>query len=259
MILLWDHSHGKQEQQDLVVCRPYALPESFEEAEMLDNGWLALDRPFWAEGRWQEVFYQSRSTRIRTRLYPSAQQKPYLYQGKPLQMMEILPEKNFLRWTGMQQVYEQYLKRNGFRDLYNPLEHLNARDSFLLYYTGEVTNIIGFTKIKRYWFQEELMSLAHPYRNRAEIKDQCTAMESVMHANIAPISKVTLEMELAWAKRQGVDHFYTGSGYEKSSVYKAHIPGFQYWTGTTWSSNKRRYIRLCKRDSKISKILDLAK
>ena len=85
--------------------------------------------------------------------------------------MEILPEKNFLRWTGMQQVYEQYLKRNSFRDLYNPLENLNARDSFLLYYTGEVINIIGFTKIKRYWFQEELMSLSHPYRNRAEILD----------------------------------------------------------------------------------------
>jgi hypothetical protein len=262
MIILWDHSYGKQEQQHLVVCRPLGIPESYEEAEMITGGWLASDRPIWHEGRWQEAFYQSRSTRVRLHNYRRpTKEKQYLYNGRPIQMMEIRPEKNFLRWTGLQQVYDAYLKRTGYRDLYNPLTHINARDTFLLYYQDELTNLIGFTKIKRYWWQEDIMSLSRGFDDDDAVgdPDQCLAIESVMHANTVPISKITLEMELAWAKRKGCDYFYMGSGYEKSSIYKAHVPGFQWWTGTTWSSNKKRYIALCERDSKISKIQDLAK
>ena len=261
MIILWDHSYGKQEQQHLVVCRPLGIPESFEEAEMITGGWLASDQPIWHEGRWQEAFYQSRSTRVRLHNFRRpTKEKQYLYNGRPIQMMEIRPEKNFLRWTGLQQVYDAYLKRTGYRDLYNPLTHINARDTFLLYYQDELTNLIGFTKIKRYWWQEDIMSLSRSYDDDAVGEpDDCLAIESVMHANTVPISKVTLEMELVWAKRKGCDYFYMGSGYEKSSIYKAHVPGFQWWTGTTWSTNKKRYIQLCERDSKISKISDLAK
>ena len=88
MILVWDHSHGKQEQQDLVVCRPYAIPESYEEAEMIDSGWLALDRPIYHEGRLQECFYQSRSTRIQLKNY-RAPKTEATHRGEKIQMMEI--------------------------------------------------------------------------------------------------------------------------------------------------------------------------
>ena len=60
MQFIFDHTFGKQEQQDLVVCRPLAIFDNDEEAESIDHGWLALDEP--VGGR--EVFYQSRSTRI---------------------------------------------------------------------------------------------------------------------------------------------------------------------------------------------------
>ena len=65
MELLFDHTLGKQEQQDLVICRPMAIVEHDEEEEALDGGWLALDHPV-AD---REVFYQSRSTRINLDLY----------------------------------------------------------------------------------------------------------------------------------------------------------------------------------------------
>ena len=256
MILLWDHSHGKQEQQDLVVCRPYALPEAFEEAEMLDNGWLALDRPVYHEGKWREAFYQCRSTRVQLSNYTPPKRQP-MYKGNPIQMMEIVPEKNFLQWTGMQQVYKTYLKNNGFRDLHNPLKHISDRDTFLLYYQGEVTNILGFTKIKRYWYQEELMSARWNPKGRHSVRDECGAIESVIRACTVPITKITLEMELTWAKRMRVKEFYIGAGYEQSSIYKAHIPGFEWWTGARWSRNQKKYIALCERDSTVNLIQDL--
>ena len=89
MELLFDHTFGKQEQQDLVVCRPYAIPESFEEAEMLDQGWLALDKPIYHEGRYQECFYQSRATRLNLKNYRAPKRTPQ-YGGKPIEIMEII-------------------------------------------------------------------------------------------------------------------------------------------------------------------------
>ena len=96
-------------------------------------------------------------------------------------------------------------------------------------------------------------------KGRHSIRDECGAIESVMHACTVPIAKLTLEMELSWAKRMQVEEFYMGAGYERSSIYKANIPGFQWWTGAKWSTNKKKYIELCERDSTVSKILDLAK
>ena len=55
MELLFDHTLGKQEHQDLVICRPMAVVDEDEEPKLLDTGWLALDHPV---GNSSEVFYQ---------------------------------------------------------------------------------------------------------------------------------------------------------------------------------------------------------
>ena len=258
MQLLFDHSFGKQERQDLVVCKPFAIPESFEEAEMLDTGWLALDNPVHFEGRLQECFYQSRSTRINLSQYRPSKRTAQ-WRGRTIQMMEIVPDTDNIEMTGLRRVYNSYIKRTGFRDLYDPFGHISDRDSFLLYHVGNVTNMVGFSKIKRYWFQEELLN----FNNRKELKrlnpDQCVAVESVLHANTVPISQVTVDMEASWCKRRGVSDLYLGSGYEKSSAYKSQYRGFQWWTGTEWSKDKEKYVRLCQRDSRIKKIEDLSK
>ena len=38
MELLFDHTHGKQEHQDIVICRPMAVVEEDEETEVLEKG-----------------------------------------------------------------------------------------------------------------------------------------------------------------------------------------------------------------------------
>jgi hypothetical protein len=83
-------------------------------------------------------------------------------------------------------------------------------------------------------------------------------VESVLHANTVPISKVTVDMEAAWCKKKGMHELYLGSGYERSSIYKSSYRGFEWWTGTTWSRDKKKYIQLCERDSQLKKISDLA-
>ena len=74
MELIFDHTFGKQENHDLIVCNPLAFVDNGEEIEALDTGWLALDKPVMGK----EVFYQSRSTRINLQNFkPRYEQKSY--------------------------------------------------------------------------------------------------------------------------------------------------------------------------------------
>jgi len=67
----------------------------------------------------------------------------------------------------------------------------------------------------------------------------------------------SLEHEIAWAKESGYSYVYLGPGYERSSVYKAKIDGFEWWTGSEWSRDVEHYTWLCNRDSKIKAVSDL--
>jgi hypothetical protein len=258
MHLIFNHRFGRVEQQDLVVCDVLALPDDdhSEETDMLDSGWLALDRPYTTAKGSREVFYQCRSTRID--LYACKRRFPqHTVEGNRIEMKEIFPRRSEdTVWTGMHQLYDSYIQRKGFRNLYNPFEHINKRDSFLIYYVGDVSNLIGFTKIKRYQWQEEyyddlMMSPDWMYSSEPY------GIESVMHCNNQPISQITMDMEIVWAQKQGASHFYAGAGYEKSSIYKSQWKGFEWWDGARWSRSKRQYVRLCERDSSLRSIADL--
>ena len=242
MELLFDHTFGKQEQQDLVICRPMAIVDEDEESEAIEKGWLALDHPI---GNHREVFYQSRSTRIDMDKW-RPRYKSHTHDGKEIGM-KVIDASEMVRLLGLPNIYKQYMERKNFGADYDPFGHYHQRDQFMLFYTGTADNIIGFTKQKRYRYQEENYSTIDTYDSQ-----DLAGLESVIHANTVPISDVTLDMEIEWAANNYVRYFYMGSGYEHSSEYKANYRGFEWWTGTEWSRNKKQYKRLCRRDSKLT-------
>ena len=246
MELLFDHSLGKQENQDLVICRPMAIVDPDEEHEALDRGWLALDHPVMN----REVFYQSRSTRINLDLY-KPRYKQHQYKGEDIGL-KIIDASEMVKLLGLPQIYDNYMKRKKFAQDYDPFRHYHPRDRFMIFYTGTADNIIGFTKQKCYRWEDEHYSTIDSY----DAKD-LAGLESVIHANTASISDITLDLEIEWAAHHYVSYFYMGSGYEISSEYKANYRGFEWWTGTKWSRDKKQYRRLCRRDSRIESLRDL--
>ena len=246
MELLFDHTFGKQEQQDLVVCRPMAIVDPDEEHEAIERGWLALDSPVDCE----EVFYQSRSTRINMDLY-KPRYKSHTYNGTQVGI-KIIEASEMVKLLSLPHIYKQYMKRKNFGADYDPFRHYHRRDQFMVFYLGTADNIVGFTKQKRYRYQEDHYSTIDTYDSK-----DLAGLESVIHANTVPISDITLDMEISWASDNYVRHFYMGSGYEKSSEYKANYKGFEWWTGTHWSTNKKQYKRLCRRDSKLTEFTSL--
>ena len=242
MQFFFDHTFGKQEQQDLVICKPMAIFDADEENEAIDHGWLALDAPV---GKHKEVFYQSRSTRVDMQKY-RPRYKHHTYDGKQLGL-KVIDASEMVKLLSLPSIYKQYMKRKKFGADYDPFGHYHARDQFMVFYLGTADNIVGFTKQKRYRYQEDHYSTIDTYDS-----PDLAGLESVIHANTIPISDITLDMELQWAADHHVAYFYMGSGYENSSEYKANYRGFEWWTGAEWSTNKKQYRRLCRRDSRLN-------
>ncbi len=237
MQLIFDHTFGKQENQDLVVCRPLCIFGHEEEDDAIEHGWLALDHP--VNGK--EVFYQSRSTRINLESYRPRFNTPQ-YEGQDIQY-KVIDASEMVRLLGLPQIYKKYMQRKGFKVDYEPFANYHKRDQFMIFYVGTADNIVGFTKQKRYAWGDPIHVEFDPLHS--------AGVESVIHANTVAISQQCLDLEIQWASEHRVPYYYLGSGYEQSSEYKASWRGFEWWTGTKWSKNKKQYRRLCKRDSRI--------
>ena len=180
MELIFDHSLGKQEQQDLVVCRPMAMVDQDEEADAIDRGWLALDHPVMDK----EVFYQSRSTRIDLDRY-RPRYKSHTYEGQEIGY-KIIDASEMVKLLSLPNIYRQYMKRKNFGADYDPFGHYHARDQFMVFYLGTADNIVGFTKQKKYRYQEDNYHTIDNYDSR-----DLAGLESVVHANTIPISRWT--------------------------------------------------------------------
>jgi hypothetical protein len=263
----FEHCWGTTERSDIQITKIRAMVSEEQESEAVEEGWLALDEPAKVPGKRKptEVFYQSRSTRINLLKWKS-QYKKYELDGVPISMMGIHPSQANITLTGLHRVYIEYIKRKGYKDLFDPLKHINARDSFLIYFQGEMTNIIGFTKMKSYNCEppDDDIYDRLPKRIRKQLRlwpvGPVAAVETYMHCNtVEGLSRMTLDMECGHWSTKGAPYLYSGPGYEECSVYKSYVPGFEWWTGWKWSADVTRYRKLCYRDSKMKSIEDLGR
>ena len=251
MELLWNHRFGQQEQQPLVICRPWAFADQHEDGDMLDGGWLLLDHPY----RGRECWYQSRSVRIDSDRYRPRFPK-HQYCGKDIEIKEIFPKRpEDLTLLPLKKIYAEYLRRKGFEDLYDPFQYLSDRTSFLLFSIDD--EIVGFTKIRKYYWEGVPDEQQYLMPDDEWSWVSMAGIESVLHASSVPISAVTADMEIKWSFGQGASYVYLGAGYERGSEYKASFQGFEWWTGEEWSRVKKTYKKLCKRDSDLESIRDL--
>jgi len=174
------------------------------------------------EGRW----YQSRSTRLACDQHDwPAGTQDYSFDIEADYSNEL------------KAIWCNYLARKGFNLLYDP-GHTDP-DALWLVARDRAGTAAGFTKL-------------HAYHGGLESQYNAYAAES------ANLGRIMIDHEVALAKTQGLSYLYIGSGYEQSSAYKAHLPGFEWWTGSKWSTDRKTYLNLCQRDSKINSLAALA-
>ena len=221
MKIKFNHNFGHQEQGECFHfgCELVEVAEH-EHNAALDFGFLmTMDS---GKPRW----YQSRSTRVAT----ANTQYRMLEEAKELTAPLPLVE--------MDHIYTAYCYYKKFKKYFEVGEVFD-KDRFISY--KQNGNFVAWTKMRHY--------SPHAIETTLFVWDYSLPQTR--------LGQLSLQHEIAWAKDQGYDYVYLGPGYERSSLYKADITGFEWWNGDEWSTDVEEYRRLCKRDSKIKTVSDL--
>ncbi len=204
---------GKQENRDVIINEITLENVSpWQEGEALEKGFS-----LYIEDN-KEHWFMARNTRV--------QLSYHAFRSIELDW-EVVDEQPKV----FKKILNAFLQHNNYSNIY-AIDEENERFKYILY--KDKGKIVAITKLLQYNNNVETYAFIWDYKN-PEMR----------------LGEKTLEHELWWAKKEGYHYLYTGAGYEKSSIYKANIPGFQWWTGMEWSSDVEKYTELCKRDSKV--------
>ena len=123
----------------------------------------------------------------------------------------------------------------------------------LFQFIGSEGILLGYGLSFMLFFKQMYLSIKRKNYNFKFLKEKSGFIANNYSLDIAGSIKGQID-KLMIAPMFGfalLGNYYLGSGYEKSSEYKANYKGFEWWTGAEWSKNKRLYRRLCRRDSTI--------
>jgi hypothetical protein len=216
MQIIFSNKFGCHSKSELILNYPELVDVGIEErGRALDLGWLITSKNN------QTVWYQSRSTRTRlSETNYSIDHSFFIFdQPYPIESLD--------------QIYTEYCQHKHYKKYFEVNEFLDIDIVAGYYNNNELT---AWTKLRCYDSQNiESVLFAWDYKDPSS------------HLGIK-----SLKTEIAWAKKQGYQYFYMGPGYEKNSIYKSDVDGFEWWTGSEWSQDRDQYIWLCKRDSKVA-------
>jgi arginyl-tRNA--protein-N-Asp/Glu arginylyltransferase len=223
MKMKFNHNFGHQEQGEFFHfgCELIDVtPEEYNAA--LEMGFLQTIRNN------QVQWYQSRSTRVLTSVT----------NYKVIDTATLLEDPSPSQFTEMDHIYTSYCYYKKFKKYFEVGQRLTS-DRFIAYYQDE--NFVAWTKMRHYTDQAI---------------ETCLFVWDYSQPQTR-LGNRSLEHEIAWAKQEGYEYVYLGPGYERSSLYKADIHGFEWWNGDVWSADADHYRWLCKREAKVKLPSDL--
>ena len=184
----------------------------------------ALDQGFLLDiKKGEEIWYQCRSTRVNVQSY-----KTTPYKGEWAYSTNL---------NAYKRLYKRFVTERQFYAHPGDIE-VDKRDKLIAYSIDNVVH--GISKIRTYTNTFECNLFVHDDEVRG-------------------LGKKTFLHEFYLANQSGQQYVYTGPGYEKSSIYKADLKGFEWWTGNEWSKDRDEYIKLCKRDSRVKTLEDISR
>ena len=228
MKIIFDHSFGRMTDMDVSysVAKAEVGHQEWKHAPTL--GWLPdeWEPPFWFTGR-------------QTRLDLVAFKKKHKF---PKNLRFSLVEIGKIADSRLANIWRDYTAdrfESDHLEFRKTLEYQPEHKRILVVY--DETKLVAFS-ILRVWPMFVSLQLAWNYHN--------PKLSVGVHAQY-------YEMEIA--RSMGYRYVYLCPGYETACIWKSRFPGFEWWTGEKWSTNKKRYVSLCERDSKIRLIDELDK
>ena len=239
MKIIFDHKFGAQEHVHLEHYSATLIDVADNEIDdALAQGWLTDLK---SDGDY--FWYQCRSTRCNLNKFHTltpcinVSERQFTKNKKSI-FYAMNPELDAKHTA---EIYLQYCKYKNFTDLFHgEVSNWLECDYKMVYY--DFNNPVAWSKMRMYT-ENALETVLFVWNyNNPKLR---IGVNSLIH-------------ELNWAKSNNFKYVYLGPGYESGSIYKADIDGFEWWTGSEWSTNTVEYIRLCERDSKLKTIEQLS-
>ena len=217
MIVKFDHieGFGKVSDVDFIYSAPYGILEENESAaDALKQGWIP----------WDNVWYNLRSVRLNLKMYSPSKTTKRLSKKVTVKKGDIKSQEAVYL-----ELYNQYCNHHGFQR--NITWNLLDSCEVLEYYTD---HLVGISLYKIY-------------------EDQFIAMQFIWNYSDPSLSLGTIAqmMECNEAINNNCAYVYLLGGYEKCCRYKATFKGFEFWTGSEWSTDVELYYRLVDKDEQI--------
>lgn len=217
MKVYFDHITGFGKVSDLEViinCAYGILDPDESSADALKEGWIP----------WKDRWYNERSTRINLAEYKPSRTTNKLSKKIIVEGGNI--EANLEAYEMLHQKYCDY--HNFKRDI--KLEFF--KDCEVIEYWADT--LVGISLYKQ--FETQFVA----YQFIWDYKDPKLSLGTIAQM-----------MECETAKLLNCEYVYLLGGYEKCCEYKSNYSGFEFWTGTEWSTNIDLYKRLVARDEHI--------
>lgn len=228
MKVWYEHPFGVIATEDMQVVKVLAEVKSEEQEQALSQGFV--EKPY---SVWQQV----RSTRINI--------QKYIQQAKVIQ-----PHKDIKvsKWDGvfaqtnrnlLIEIYDQYIIEKDYQDkfIFNNYEFTN-KDVFYIYSHDD--NVHAWSLSTKYGQSIENWQFAWD-NHRPELK----------------LEKFYIDHEIRQAHQKSYKYFYMAEGYDASCKWRANLPGFEWWTGSEWSTDDGRFAYLCEAEDLATDLKDI--
>ena len=251
MKIFFSHYYGRMSDVlGLINCGIYSEDISLDEEQYaLDNGWIKLENSehpnTWCQGRQTRVKVSELkyNKKIRKMTKPCANIES---EAKPLKQCDV---------EELRGVYLTYIKLKSE-------QYKKSKEIFSDFYTSDK------------YFDDLLIDLdckrVIEYRENGKLHAfvicrtyaKTNAMTSIQfcwdyHNPRTFLGKYSCIKEFEMCKDLGLEYVYLGCGYESMCAYKSMYQGFEWWTGSEWSSDKKAYKILCETDTSTKDIYQL--
>ena len=228
MKLYFDHMAGRITHADWQYTPVTATFSPNEYKEALENGWLLneWEPPYW---------FQARQVRYHLPALKEAKRRNY-----PERISFSFRSPLFSDLSDLEEIWSKYLDAKGFKkteDFKSSLD-LDPKDKVILE-IYDYDQLVAFSIIR---LRPAPVSLQFAWS---------------YHEPKLSLGILSQRFEMDYLFSQGYEYHYVCPGYEKTCIWKSRFPGFEFWTGTYWSTDKKLYEKLCLQDSDLEGVDEL--
>ncbi len=246
MQIFFDHIAGQTEKREIYYAPATAIFEKHEYEYALLNGWQIAtswsDQDFdWFDAQKEkniDVWYQARVTRICVdKFNEKAKHRSKIKKANVSTKIVDKPQIDSY-WN----IYKKYIESKNYYDTYKKPTVL-------------FSNVYGDRKYLEYYSQNKLIAFSI-----IEIIGETAIAMQFCWDYFEPKKKLGYAnhyFRLRYLKKLGVKYLHLGTSYEKGSLKKCDISGFQWWTGRSWCDDVELYRQLIHGESKMHTFDDL--